>query len=288
VELGVVLTPGNPAAQALPKGVKWSDYGVSYAESEQSPFPIHLKTAGIRVVVDAGGRTVGKDYFKCEVTHCGLFMVWSEESVAEIDVPAAVLVDPPAKWYLGEYPYMWTVTFNETSADANNRRPVVKGEDQEHADSAWPTGAPGEAAALPAKLSRSISHCVQKAAEVGIDPDAENVARYVLYVLVRLDSVPMSVPSDPHRRVLHMTPKILIGQHFSSGDTYEELFMREGRFVGASRTGYDRQFDVPGRGNLRIRNLGGGRLRIETQRAILGDPIIFPFITDMWYSQVSP
>lgn len=273
--------PG-PEDSSVPRDLLRSQWGASVAESVQTVIPWTTQVKEMRAVTDAEGNVFAKSRCAVGGAHCLLLIAGSGDVVLEVQVPSEFDRDPPADWQLRSYGSMHKQKF---LAPAMNLGQKLAGDTRSNL---WPWRYE-PAIPDPPLLRRVIwkrlvawsgteGYHYLDIPDSAVEPLPESLRHagvFLAYALIRLDCVPLHVRSQPE-------PRMFFGNAADNTESLSELFAdvfkEPAALSGIATPGFDKRFRVGEywKRDVRLRTLGNRRLRLETTRFHMYDPILMP------------
>lgn len=284
VQLGRSV-PG-PDDSRFPSGLLRSAWGLSLAESVQSAFPWVTEVKETRAATDPNGNVFAKSFASASGAHYLLLVVSGDSFTVEVEIPAQYFNEPPPNWKVGScYSGLNKQRF---LAPAMNLGKKIAGDTTSNL---WPWSKYDSPVAEPPALRVGVWKRIfawskgwyyeaysDVCDDAVADPALQNVGAFLAYSLLMLDNVPLHVKSQPEPRLMFGNAADNI---FSLSDVFDYLFKHEGVLSGITAPGYDKHFrgGPINRHDIRVRNLGNHRIRLEAGQGYVLDPVFAPLFS---------
>ena len=217
----------------------------AWGDAGYVPFPAIGSGLGVRAVVDAEGDVTAKSYIAQAFGHWLICQSVALRTAMEVNVPEEIFHDPPA----GGLSYRWRMNFDTMVSPAGRVQLTPAARDDEYA-------------LEPAE-------------------DPTNVLAYLILVREHCSGHSYDDPAEPVPDEPPFVQRMLSGVFFSLGmftggrmDEFSQLAQYAPQLVRITEEGFNWTYRNSYGYELRIRNLGGRRFRVEEKFFRVFDPFM--------------
>lgn len=303
---------GRPLPAELPVGMERTVLGAGLIGSI-NPESRSMTNADMQIInalTNETGNVVAKSYLAVKMSHCILFIAGSYTYVIELDVPAEAFKNTTKAWKVPQEllfisqnqmigialrekePFVTasqsknddtqaesTVTLADMKRRANifllSTKEAIQAMEKPPKCSIFDLeGACKKIGEAFAAASKTMERLKALPKDEPIIYALSNVPEAILYYRILLGGTMCNKPDDeqcPASPLMYMYVKWIQPRVI-------ELLTDHSAFAGATEAGYDRSILTLDGMNLRVRNIGGRRVRVEISGTLIRDPIIAPLM----------